>query len=79
MWREYHIVKKTDINKRVARPTDCVKEIRGRQTFTKKYFNGRYDARHKHWMTQLAANVSTAARINMSLDDVIAVQRAENA
>lgn len=77
LYRRYHVVARTDVKRRVASATACLKEIKARQHFTKRYYGGRYDRRHRHWMRELACNIPTHARLAMSLDDVVAVMKAE--
>lgn len=76
-YRKYHIVAKADVKMRAANATLCLKEIKARQKFTKRYYHDRYDGTHKHWMHALAKNISLHSRINMSLDDLVAVMKAE--
>lgn len=51
----------------------AAEEIELRVKYTKKYYRGRYDARHRKWMNRIYQYINTADKVNMSLDALAAV------
>lgn len=74
MWIDYHIIQKRDVIAKRACGKMCAIEIIKRAKYTKRYFMGRYDSGHKHWMKQLNVFVTTKNKVDMALDDLIVYQ-----
>ena len=70
-WMEYHVVKRATMKN--DKPGRLV-EFQRRVDFTKKYFRGKYDLKHRAWMKKLAQGFDTQDRVSMSLDASIALR-----
>lgn len=73
-WKDYHIVdfknKKQRRNKQL-----CIQELNARANFTRKYYRGRYDQRHKRVMRFIGATLTAKDMVHLDLDACIALQR----
>jgi hypothetical protein len=72
---DYHKVKKTEL-KGTNTDTDtmirCVQEMNARVTFARKYYKGKYDQRHRHWMKTLTNCMDLSHKLELSLDALVA-------
>jgi hypothetical protein len=75
----YHLVHPRDMKVcaplTASRLNRIVKEIMMRIEFTRKYFSGFFDSRHRHWMRMLIEKLGHAGRIALSLDALCIVER----
>jgi hypothetical protein len=75
-WKQYHKVSAHDLK---YKPHSnyvshlAAEELNLRTRFAKKYYNGRFDNRHAHWMNELASKVET--KVALSLDALIALEK----
>jgi len=63
----YHKVDARSLYKGRVSKRLCVEELNLRMEFAKKYYRGRVDKRHKHWMNKLYTNVSKDQHIKLAL------------
>lgn len=72
-WKAYHMVdfknKKQRRNKQL-----CIQELNARAAFTRKYYRGRYDQRHKRVMRIIGSSLTSIDMLNLDLDACIALQ-----
>lgn len=78
--KSYHKVNKADLKSSTVRPRVAklaAQELTARVTFAKKYYHGKYDARHMRFMRLLYKPVkkNRDALLSMSLDAFIEVSR----
>lgn len=65
---DYHLVRKVDVIRRVAKKSLRLKEFDLRVKKAVKRYRGKYDEGHAHWMRKLLYDVNISDKINMSLD-----------
>jgi hypothetical protein len=72
--QDYHLVDRQELwkmdNETAKKRID---ELNMRVVYARKYYNGRYDERHKKWMQTLAKPMKSHHRLNLSLDALIAI------
>jgi len=73
--RAYHKVVREEVNRRIVSGSvkkRIVEEFKERVVFTKTFYRGRFDERHKKWMRGLAKHITLEDKLCMSLDACVA-------
>lgn len=65
---DYHLVRKRDVVRKVAKKNLRLKEFDLRVKKAIKKYRGKYDRGHAHWMRSLLYDVNITDKVNMSLD-----------
>lgn len=68
MHKAYHLVDRRAMYQRCADRALTAKEFDLRVNFSKRFYRGRYDRGHLHWMKALKANLTPESKLDMSLD-----------
>jgi hypothetical protein len=77
-WIDYHIINGKDLKRGVAKKADRIREFHLRVNYTRKYYKNKYDARHRVWMKNLAADFDVKDLLAMPLNTVIAFHKVAN-
>lgn len=76
MYKNYHKVQRNELDRKyvsMGTKQRIVAEFKERVVFTKKFYKGRFDERHKKWMRRLSEHINLNDKLGMSLDACIAV------
>ncbi len=71
---DYHLTSKELLMKRRESKSKILEEIRMRDDFTRKNYGGRYDHRHKKFMTLLGSNLSLDEKLTLPLSAYSAIK-----